>query len=474
MDPGDAFSANFLRWDPRGTAAPPCSEVVTMALVSSQPQHHPQQPHEPSPSPATAAEIARAAARDLEDVFDGYGVRYATVARIGQLGFTASTLVGMREEEVDDMMTTLTHLFRWDLLVGERYGIKAAVRAERRRLEALVFPPNGCPSQHHQGHLLSSAAGATGLHYPLSADDPRRRLMLLSPDHPNALDALSQEGLSEEPVQLDREAAGSGGEAVGMRDGKGKSSLRKKKDIAAARKSRKKKKKGADQEDDGEEEERWRFAGDDEDDDDAEGSESSERGVSGERQREHPFIVTEPGEVARAKKNGLDYLFHLYEQCHEFLLQVQALAKERGDKCPTKVTNQVFRYAKKVGASYINKPKMRHYVHCYALHVLDEGASDALRRSFKERGENVGAWRQACYKPLVAISAAHAFDVDAVFNAHPRLSIWYVPTRLRHLCHLARSATASSLPAACPGGSATSQHAAGLPDAGHGLRRPMF
>lgn len=56
-----------------------------------------------------------------------------------------------------------------------------------------------------------------------------------------------------------------------------------------------------------------------------------------ERQREHPFIVTEPGEVARGKKNGLDYLFHLYEQCRDFLIQVQNIAKERGEKCPTKV-----------------------------------------------------------------------------------------------------------------------------------------
>lgn len=69
------------------------------------------------------------------------------------------------------------------------------------------------------------------------------------------------------------------------------------------------------------------------------GSDGSGVGYGGgDRQREHPFIVTEPGEVARAKKNGLDYLFHLYEQCAEFLAQVQAIAKERGDKCPTKVT----------------------------------------------------------------------------------------------------------------------------------------
>jgi hypothetical protein len=43
-----------------------------------------------------------------------------------------------------------------------------------------------------------------------------------------------------------------------------------------------------------------------------------------------------------------------------------------------------------VGASYINK--MRHYVHCYALHCLDEEASDALRRAYKARGKNMGAW----------------------------------------------------------------------------------
>lgn len=114
------------------------------------------------------------------------------------------------------------------------------------------------------------------------------------------------------------------------------------------------------------------------------------------------------------------------------------------------VTNQVFRYAKKAGASYINKPKMRHYVHCYALHCLDEEASNALRRAYKERGENVGAWRQACYKPLVAIASRQGWDIDAIFNAHPRLTIWYVPTKLRQLCHAQRSGAACS--SSLPGG----------------------
>ena len=75
--------------------------------------------------------------------------------------------------------------------------------------------------------------------------------------------------------------------------------------------------------------------------DELEGADDDENGdgVGYERQREHPFIVTEPGEVARGKKNGLDYLFHLYEQCGEFLIQVQNIAKQRGEKCPTKVIN---------------------------------------------------------------------------------------------------------------------------------------
>ncbi|KAA8540609.1 hypothetical protein F0562_024472 [Nyssa sinensis] len=184
----------------------------------------------------------------------------------------------------------------------------------------------------------------------------------------------------------------------------------------------------------------------------AAGDQDDNGGGGSERQREHPFIVTEPGEVARGKKNGLDYLFHLYELCREFLIQVQNIAKERGEKCPTKVTNQVFRYAKEAGASYINKPKMRHYVHCYALHCLDEEASTALRRAFKERGENVGAWRQTCYEPLVAIAARQGWDIDAIFNAHPRLAIWYVPTKLRQLCHAERSSAAAASSSITGGG----------------------
>ncbi|KAG6388427.1 hypothetical protein SASPL_149853 [Salvia splendens] len=307
MDP-DAFSASLFKWDPRAGLAPP--NRLLEAVV---------------PPPMRPRELG-----GLEELFQAYGIRYFTAAKIAELGFTVNTLVDMRDEELDEMMNSLCQIFRWDLLVGERYGIRAAVRAERRRLDE---------------------------------EDARRR-HLLSGDVSHALDALSQEGWFLVTLSY-----------------------------------------------------LW-FV------------------------RMQKKIL--PGEVARGKKNGLDYLFHLYEQCRDFLIQVQDIAKERGEKCPTKVTNQVFRYAKKAGANYINKPKMRHYVHCYALHCLDEETSNALRRAFKERGENVGAWRQACYKPLVAVASRQGWDIDAIFNAHPLLSIWYVPTKLRQLCHAERSSTTAS------------------------------
>ncbi|KAG8066089.1 hypothetical protein GUJ93_ZPchr0004g40104 [Zizania palustris] len=385
MDPNDAFSAAHpFRWD----LGPPAAAV--------------QQPPPPPPPPV----LPVSAPRELEDLVAGYGVRLSTVARISELGFTSSTLLAMTERELDDMMAALAGLFRWDLLLGERFGLRAALRAERGRLMFLG-------GRHH---------GQSG----------------------STLDIVSQEVLSDEhDVALS--GGGMGDDDIGRRMVTGKKQANK---GSGARKGKKARRKKVDdlrldmQEDDNE--------GDEDGGGGSESTESSAGGCGGERQREHPFVVTEPGEVARAKKNGLDYLFHLYEQCRLFLLQVQSMAKLHGHKSPTKVTNQVFRYAKKVGASYINKPKMRHYVHCYALHCLDEEASDALRRAYKARGENVGAWRQACYAPLVDISARHGFDIDAVFAAHPRLAIWYVPTRLRQLCHQARSSHAAAAAALPP------------------------
>lgn len=162
MDPADAFTPNtsLFRWDPRVSPPPvhPALPAPSLPPSASSSSHH----HHPSD-----VVVQQQQARDLTEVFQGYGIRYTTVVRIGELGFTASTLVGMRDEELDDMMSALSHLFRWDLLLAERYGIKAALRAERRRLEVFTL---------------------------LAGDEGRRRLMLLSPDHPPAVDALSQEG----------------------------------------------------------------------------------------------------------------------------------------------------------------------------------------------------------------------------------------------------------------------------------------
>ncbi|KAF8051873.1 hypothetical protein N665_1658s0009 [Sinapis alba] len=413
MDP-EGFTSGLFRWNP------------TKAMVQAPtPILQPQQQQQQTPAtPQTAAFGMRLGS--LEGLFGPYGVRFYTAAKIAELGFTASTLVGMKDEELEDMMNSLSHIFRWELLVGERYGIKAAVRAERRRLQEEEEEESS-----RRRHFLLSAAGDSGTHH--------------------ALDALSQEddwtGLSEEPVQQTDAAGINGGGRGGYWEAGQQTTTMKK------QQQRRRKKAivtSVETDDDGNEG----------DDDDGMDNNSNGSALGIERQREHPFIVTEPGEVARGKKNGLDYLFHLYEQCREFLLQVQTIAKDRGEKCPTKVTNQVFRYAKKSGASYINKPKMRHYVHCYALHCLDEEASNALRRAFKERGENVGSWRQACYKPLVDIACRHGWDIDAVFNAHPRLSIWYVPTKLRQLCHLERNNAVAAAAAlvggiSCEGSSAS-------------------
>ncbi|KAL8139195.1 hypothetical protein V2J09_005196 [Rumex salicifolius] len=453
MDSQDGFSANLFKWDPRASsvnpalppsyrilepgpaaaaAAPPpaaASYAYGGGMLMSHHHHHHHQymraAGQPQPQQQPQPQGQGQQLGGLEELFQAYGIRYYTASKIAEMGFTANTLVDMREEELDDMINSLSHIFRWDLLVGEKYGIKAAVRAERRRLQELEY------STRHVGSGLSL----------MSAD---------TTSHP--LDAFSQEGISEERVvQGEKEVVRANWEMLAMQQQQQQVQQQhhERKKQKQQKRSKKMMMMGMNNGDDDEDE-----LDDNEEEEDNEEGGGGGRCIISERQREHPFIVTEPGEVARGKKNGLDYLFHLYELCHDFLIQVQNLAKDCGDKCPTKmvgaggmvqVTNQVFRYAKKAGATYINKPKMRHYVHCYALHCLDEETSHALRRAFKERGETVGAWRQACYKPLVAIAARQgSWDIDAIFNAHPRLSIWYVPTKLRQLCHAERSAATAA------------------------------
>ncbi|KAE9610181.1 putative transcription factor LFY family [Lupinus albus] len=272
MEP-DAFNSTLFKWDPRTffpSAPPPTNRPQLLDYTVAPPVAHP----------------ARALLGGLEELFHDYGIRYYTAAKVAELGFTASTLLDMKDEELDDMMNSLSQIFRWDLLVGERYGIKAAVRAERRRIDD---------------------------------QELKRRNHLSADTTTNALDALSQEGLSEEPVmQQEKEVVGA---------------VERRKQKQQRRRTRMKVNNNNNHRNENE---------DPEDEEEEEENNNSGGGYS-ERQREHPFIVTEPGEVARGKKNGLDYLFHLYEQCREFLIQVQHIAKDRGEKCPTKVSPFLFK-----------------------------------------------------------------------------------------------------------------------------------
>jgi hypothetical protein len=62
-------------------------------------------------------------------------------------------------------------------------------------------------------------------------------------------------------------------------------------------------------------------------------------------------------------------------------------------------------------------------------------------------------------------TARHDFDIDAIFASRPRLTIWYVPTRLRQLCYQARS-THEAAAAANGSGAMIGIRAAAPPPAG--------
>lgn len=156
MDP-EGFTSGLFRWNP------------TRAMVQTPPPvPSPAQQHPATPQTAAGGAFGMRLG-GLEGLFGPYGIRFYTAAKIAELGFTASTLVDMKDEELEEMMNSLSHIFRWELLVGERYGIKAAVRAERRRVQEEEEEESS-----RRRHLLLSAAGDSGTHH--------------------ALDALSQEG----------------------------------------------------------------------------------------------------------------------------------------------------------------------------------------------------------------------------------------------------------------------------------------
>lgn len=160
MDPAEAFTASLFKWDPRGmmqavAAPPPSSSAAFLPTAYAVPGGRLRAEHQHQMAPGT-----------LEDLFQAYGIRFFTAAKIAELGFTVNTLVDMKDEELEEMMNSLSQIFRWELMVGERYGIKAAVRAERRRLL------DEERRNHHQNHTHMAPGDTTA----------------------NAVDALSQEG----------------------------------------------------------------------------------------------------------------------------------------------------------------------------------------------------------------------------------------------------------------------------------------
>ncbi|KAL4352217.1 hypothetical protein GQ457_06G018540 [Hibiscus cannabinus] len=144
---------------------------------------------------------------------------YTTTA-IAVLGFTVNTLLNMKEEQLDGVMTSVSQTFMWESLIGEIYGIKGTVRAERKRLKELK-------NSSHQ--------------------------LLVSSDTNIAIDTIFQ---------------GEGGTS----------------NMAVVDKKKKKR--------------RWKVV------EVHEGGDDEKGGTSGEKQREHPLIITEPGE-------GFKFVFSL-------------------------------------------------------------------------------------------------------------------------------------------------------------------
>ncbi|CAM6128078.1 unnamed protein product [Calypogeia fissa] len=139
--------------------------------------------------------------RTLEDLFQGYGVRMATLAKMTEMGFTVSSLVNMTEAELDDIIQTISDILQMELLVGERYGIKSAVRAEKRRideelerqrLELLTKSERKRKLDEVAGVVLSSKEGA--------ASEQRRDTAMMMPEAISPVNALNLN--SKEPTLL--------------------------------------------------------------------------------------------------------------------------------------------------------------------------------------------------------------------------------------------------------------------------------
>ena len=93
--------------------------------------------------------------KSLEELFRDYGVRLTTILKMKEMAFTVPTLVNMTEEEIENLSREMGETYHMDLLMGEMYGIRSAVRAEKR-----------CIDEETESHRL----------YILSKNNRRRKL----------------------------------------------------------------------------------------------------------------------------------------------------------------------------------------------------------------------------------------------------------------------------------------------------------
>ena len=129
--------------------------------------------------------------KSLEDMFKEYGVRYVALAKMTEIGFTANTLVNMTEEEIEDLMKTLVELYHMDLLIGERYGIKSAIRAEKKRLQdslqtqslEILSEAERKRILHDDQNTFAAVMASEGTSKELRANDPLIFPESISADH---------------------------------------------------------------------------------------------------------------------------------------------------------------------------------------------------------------------------------------------------------------------------------------------------
>jgi hypothetical protein len=73
--------------------------------------------------------------KSLGEMFEKFGVRRHTIAKMSDMEFTVNTLVRMTEPELDEVIQIMLEDFHMGLLLGERYGLKIAVRVEKKTIE---------------------------------------------------------------------------------------------------------------------------------------------------------------------------------------------------------------------------------------------------------------------------------------------------------------------------------------------------